>query len=217
MHSYLLLIAIAILTQDQLSHPDDLLPWSATATVTDGTSTVVRFQACIASKHLIVRAVHDKGWHTYAMDNRQRAMKALQGKQSLGIEEGLQVKITKGATLTGKWLQTPPKDLSQPEMRWYTYGFEDSTYLACPIQQEDTPETVTLEIKGQACNSSSCRQVDLTLNCQAVQLESTQQRQLNEQIAKLLKELAPVIFEDSHTPGRAPKVSSSGTDPDMPD
>ena len=77
--------------------------------VRQGVDPVVRFQARFEGDYLIVRATHTNGWHTYAMDNELRAATALKGKKSLGIEQGIDVKVESGLELDDRWLQTEPQ------------------------------------------------------------------------------------------------------------
>ncbi len=135
---------------------------SAETTVRHGREPVVRYQARVEDGYLIIKAVHAAGWHTYAMDNEQRAHEALQGKKSLGIEKGTEISVIQGVELAGNWLQTKPIDLSQPELRWFTFGFERTSFFACPVKTTST-DSATLRIRGQACNGETCCNVDVTL------------------------------------------------------
>ena len=90
----------------------DDLEWSKEAVVRQGVRPVVHFQACFDSGYLILRATHEDGWHTYAMDNAVRAAEALKGQTSLGVEQGIEVTIESGIELQEPWLQTKPSDLS---------------------------------------------------------------------------------------------------------
>ena len=73
---------------------------------------------------MVVQVKTADGWHTYAMDNKQRAKEALAGKMSLGVEENTQVTVSQGLQVTGPWYQSEPKDFSQPKLRWFTWGFD---------------------------------------------------------------------------------------------
>jgi hypothetical protein len=68
----------------------------------------------------------------------------------------------------GSWLQTKPIDLSKPELRWFTFGFERTSFFACPIKTLST-DSAELRIRGQACNGETCCNVDVTL---ALQIEA---------------------------------------------
>ena len=136
--------------------------WSEPAIVRHGVVPVVRFQARLENEYLVIRASHESGWHTYAMDNELRAAEALKGKQSLGIEQGIDIHVSEGVKLAGAWLQSKPKDLSQPEIRWFTYGFEQTVFFACRVK-EITADQAQVRIRGQACSGETCNQVDVTL------------------------------------------------------
>jgi hypothetical protein len=136
--------------------------WSKEIAAYHGREEVVRFRARIERGYIIIRATHQDGWHTYAMDNELRAAEALQGKTSLGIEQGIEIKAVSGLELEQAWLQTAPQDLSTPQLRWFTYGFDKQAYFACRIQRV-TADQATLRVTGQACNGDTCSKVDVQL------------------------------------------------------
>jgi hypothetical protein len=168
------------------------LGWSEEAFVLDGREPVVRFQARLQGGYLIVRARHESGWHTYAMDNEARAKAALKGKPSLGIEQGLAFQVEKGLELGGQWLQSKPQDLSKPELRWYTYGFERVAWFVCPVKKV-TSEQIVLRIRGQACSGETCSQIDTVVRFPSSS-EPPKQRTTSddEKIKALLSRLMPV-------------------------
>ena len=106
----LALLLVALTTHDSMQ--------SNEVVVRHGSDAVVRYRARIEEDFLIITATHEKGWHTYAMDNELRALTALQGKPSLGIEQGIDIQVGEGLELSGPWLQTKPRDLSKPELSW---------------------------------------------------------------------------------------------------
>lgn len=140
--------------------------WSKETIVRHGKAQVVSFQTRLDGDYLLVKAVHRDGWHTYAMDNALRAAKALQGKSSLGIEQGIEISVEGGLELEGTWRQTEPKDLSQPEIRWFTYGFDHTVFFARRARLI-APTPITVHIQGQACDGETCCQVDVELKLPA--------------------------------------------------
>lgn len=96
------------------------------------------------------------------MDNELRASEKLAGRASLGIEQGIRVEIESGGKLAGPWFQTPPRDLSNPEIRWFTWGFDGTATFARRLERDgDAP--VAIKVGGQACNGETCRAIDIRL------------------------------------------------------
>lgn len=119
---------------------------------------VVEYRAKIDSGHLVIEAKHGKGWHTYSMDNPQRASKKT-GKAKADTELPTRIEIEGAVEVTGAWHQTQPKDLSMTDIGWYTWGFENTSYFSAPIKKMDG-DNVTLTINAQACNENSCSMVE---------------------------------------------------------
>lgn len=118
---------------------------------------VVTYRAKVDSGYLVIEAKHGEGWHTYSMDNLDRA-RAKTGLEKPDTEQSTRFELT-GLTVTGDWYQSTPKDLSTPEIKWYTWGFEDTSYFAAPVQVDDA-SAVTVTIFAQACNANSCSMVN---------------------------------------------------------
>ncbi len=134
--------------------------WTAPVEATDRAGNIlVTCRARIAGDFLLVEVEPVDGWHVYAMDNEQRAMAALAGRTSLGVEENTEVIVRDGLELVGNWLQTEPDDFSQPELRWYSYGFEGRSLLASQVRRTGAGPA-TVELRAQACDSASCVRVD---------------------------------------------------------
>lgn len=187
-----MLIPIVLLAILPVAQIDDDPAWSKEVVVRHGVERVVRYQARIAGEYLIVKAIHRDGWHTYAMDNELRAADALQGKTSLGIEQGTEVQVERGLELDGVWLQTEPQDLSKPELRWFTYGFDQTSLFACRVKNVNSGD-VALRIRGQACSGETCCQVDVELKLLAVNPPSIAPTPSQaEQLQTLLKGLVPI-------------------------
>ncbi len=139
--------------------------WGAPAAVHHMNETCLTYHAKLAGDYLIVEANISEGWHTFAMDNELRAKEALAGKQSLGIDGPTQIELVSGLEAAGPWLQTPPKDFSRPELRWYSWGFEDHAVFAAKVKKTGGPAKIA--VKGQTCSDSTCKNVDLELNAPA--------------------------------------------------
>lgn len=142
--------------------------WAATARAEarDGTA-LVTCRSKLSGEYLLVELQAAEGWHVYAMDNERRAQEALAGKMSLGVEESTEVLVTGGLRVTGDWYQSDPQEFSQPELRWYSYGFEGRALLAVQVERTGDP-AAEVTVRAQACDSASCIRVDavmkLTLN-----------------------------------------------------
>ena len=130
--------------------------WSAPARAVarDG-MVLVTYRTRLAGDFLVIELEPADGWHVYAMDNEARAKQALAGKMSLGVEENTEVIVTGGLQLSGEWYQSQPLDFSQPELRWYSYGFEERSLLAAKVRRGEEP-WAKVTVRAQACDSSSC-------------------------------------------------------------
>lgn len=152
----LLMIAALLATDFSVAFAAD---WSEpVAVMRRRQGTVVSYRAKVESGHLVVEATHGKGWHTYSMDNLQRA-KQKTGKEKPDTEQSTRIEISGGLTVAGKWLQSTPKDLSMADIEWYTWGFENVTYFAVPVKKS-SDEATTVTFFAQACNANSCSMVD---------------------------------------------------------
>jgi hypothetical protein len=136
--------------------------WSAPAEVRHDDKLVLQYKARYTGGYLLVQADIEPGWHTFAMDNKVRQQEKLAGRQSLGIEMPTQVRAVKGLQTSGPWLQSEPKDFSNAEIQWYTWGFEKQATFAVKAEPAGSaPASVT--IRGQACAEAICKNIDVTL------------------------------------------------------
>lgn len=135
--------------------------WSAPAQIEHNDQLAMEFRARFDGSHLIVEIRPEPGWHTYAMDNKQRQDAALKGRPSLGSEKPTTVSAGAGLTITGPWRQSPPEDFSKPEIQFYSYGFAKPSLLAAPAKA--TAKSAEVTVKGQACSDSVCLPVNVTL------------------------------------------------------
>ena len=143
--------------------PAQAAEWSEPAEVLWQFQPVVTYRAKLAGRHLVVEARHQPGWHTYAMDNKLRAAEKLAGRKSLGIDGPTRITVSDGLEVSGTWRQSPPNDYSKPELRWFTWGFEESALFAAPVKTKGAgPAQIT--VRGQACDEKSCRNIELGLS-----------------------------------------------------
>ena len=140
---------------------------AVTATAVDWTDSeevrmrrdkVMSYRATLVGETLINEATHEEGWHTYAMDNLQRAREA-SGKEKPECELPTRIDITGALSAVGPWRQSPPSDLSNTSIKWYTFGFEGTTYFATKVKRHGDGDAI-VRINAQACNASKCSMVD---------------------------------------------------------
>ena len=115
------------------------------------------YRARVEGDWLVVEATHEPGWHTYAMDNVVRAREK-SGKMRPETELPTVITPLDGLTIKGDWRQNPPLDLSTPDIRWYTWGFERRSYFAVRVDKAILPSSV--QIDAQACTDALCAMVD---------------------------------------------------------
>jgi len=148
--------------------PITLLALSASAQWTDPVEVrhelapCVSYRARLAADHLIIEVKLAPTWHTFSIDNEKRALQKLAGKQSLGIDRPTEIKLSDGLEPAGPWLQSPPKDFSKPELRWFAFGFEEKALFAAKIRRT-SPGPARIAIRGQACTDTICKNIDLSI------------------------------------------------------
>jgi hypothetical protein len=137
--------------------------WSNPVEVRHDVQRCVSYRARLSGDFLVVQATHEPGWHTYAMDNKVRAQEKLAGKRSLGIDSPTEIVFTEGLDLDGPWYQSVPKDLSKPELRWYSWGFEGQALFVAKVRRVGSGPA-SLAVRGQACSDTICKNIDLTIS-----------------------------------------------------
>jgi hypothetical protein len=137
--------------------------WTPPVHVEHDNQPVISYRAQLAGDYLVVEASLADGWKTFAMDNQKRADEKLAGKKALGIDRETSITVSGGLTLTNGWLQTPPKDYSRPELRWFTWGYQGKALFAAKVARKGSG-VAALNIKGQACTESVCKNIDVDLN-----------------------------------------------------
>ena len=147
--------------------------WTEPVAVGLGGEHAVSYRAKLDGEYLVVEATQVKGWHTYAMDNEIRAKEALKGKLSLGIDAPTQIAVSGALAVDGPWKQTEPHDYSKPEMRWYTWGYDDPALFAAKVKKTGAGPG-EIAIRGQACDDKRCKNIDITLSVPAEGLGGAQ-------------------------------------------
>ena len=137
--------------------------WTSSVEVRHDVQKCVSYRARLTGDFLVIQATHEAGWHTYAMDNKLRAQEKLAGKRSLGIDGPTEIVLAQGLELAGPWHQSVPKELSKPELRWYSWGFEGQALFAAKVRRIGAgPASVA--VRGQACSDAICKNIDLTIS-----------------------------------------------------
>ena len=147
-------------------------PWSAPAHVLHELQPCVTYRARLDGEFLVIQAAIQPGWHTFAIDNERRAAEKLAGKPSLGIDQPTQIKTQNGLETTGTWYQTPPRDFSKPELRWYSWGFEQQATFVTKVRRTGSGPS-QIEIRGQACTDKTCKNIDVSLSLPISPAEAT--------------------------------------------
>ena len=141
--------------------------WGAPAVVTHDDQPCVTYRARVAGGYLAIEVKLEPGWHTFAMDNDKRATAKLAGKKALSVDKPTQLQ-PEGIEVTGAWLQTPPKDFSQPDLRIFSWGFEGEARFVAPAKVEAAGAVGRVRIRGQACTQRVCKNVDVVAEAPAV-------------------------------------------------
>src|SRR6185436_11527357 len=136
--------------------------WTDPVEVRHDDNLCLSYRARLDGAYLIVEAKLEPGWHTFAMDNRQRAEEKLAGKKALSIDHPTEIAVSGGMTAEGPWYQTPPKDFSRPELRWFSWGFERQAQFAAKIRRSG-PAATQMAVRGQACTDTICKNIDVTI------------------------------------------------------
>ena len=136
--------------------------WSSPVDVLHEMKPVVTYRAKLDGDILVVKADVQPGWHTFVMDNERRAAEKRAGKPSIGIDQPTQFKFDSGIALVGPWRQSPPKDFSKPELRWFSWGFEKEAVFAAKVRKNSNGPA-TIGIRGQACSDTTCKNIDVSV------------------------------------------------------
>lgn len=156
--STILVIIFVFSWNTALVYSQSLSKWSEVTEVDFRRKLVVTYRAKLEGNYIIIEADHEKDWHTYSMDNKKRAAKK-SGKQIPDTELQTTIELSGGLKIIGNWYQTVPEDLSQPEIRWYSWGFNGKVRFAAKVERTDG-DNVTIRINGQSCNESLCKMIE---------------------------------------------------------
>lgn len=143
--------------------------WSDSEVVRRRAEPVVTYRAKLDGYFLVVEATHSKGWHTYALDNVERARER-SGREHPETELPTRIEVAGGLRIDGNWFQTKPEDLSEEAIHWYTWGFGSRALFAVRVERVEG-EKALVTINGQACDAKACQMVSdvmLTLPLAAV-------------------------------------------------
>jgi len=132
--------------------------WTAPLEIKKGKEVPLRYRARWSGDLLWVEVTHSEGWHTYSLDNTERGKKKT-GAPVLGIEKPTVIVVEGAGGVVGKWRQSKPKDLSQPDLEWFTWGFEGRALFAVRVKTSGGT-ALKLRIDAQACKASACAMVD---------------------------------------------------------
>ncbi len=161
--------------------------WTQPVEVRSQETLCISYQARFDGPFLVVRAKIEPGWHTFAMDNKQRAEEKLAGKRALSVDRATEIDLTGSLETVAPWYQSPPKDFSRPQLRWFSWGFEREAIFVTKIRQSGTGPA-QIAIRGQACTETVCKNIDaiisLPVNKAATKTDQTEVD---------LKSLTPVI------------------------
>jgi hypothetical protein len=177
-HAWLLLAALA----GAAAQPG---PWSTPVEVRYEDEVCVSYQARVDGPFLVVRANVASGWHTFAMDNKRRADEKLDGKPALSVDKATEIEPLAGIGVSGPWYQSPPKDFSRPELRWFSWGFDRQALFAARYRRTGTGDA-RLAIRGQACTPAICKNIDVEVTIPAAASKAAAAPELD------VKRLVPV-------------------------
>lgn len=140
--------------------------WSKPVEVIAADEICATYDAHLAANVLTVRLRLAKGWHSFAMDNTIRANEKLAGKKALSFDRPTSVAASGGWEIAGPWKQSAVKDFSKPELRVFSWGFEEEALFQVPMKAS-SGGAAHLEIKAQACTETICRNIDVKLDVAA--------------------------------------------------
>ena len=137
--------------------------WTEPVEVRHELRRCIFYRARLAGEFLIVQANPEAGWHTFAMDNQQRAKEKLEGKPSLGGDLPTEIKVSHGLEAVGPWYQSPPKDFSKPELQWFSWGFDGQALFVAKVRHSGAGRA-RIAVQGQACTDTTCKQVNVAIS-----------------------------------------------------
>jgi hypothetical protein len=137
--------------------------WTEPVEVRQEENLCLTYQAKLEGSLLIVRAKIEPEWHTFAIDIKKRAEEKLAGKPSLGIERATEFVLSGGLETVGLWYQSIPKDFSKPEIRYFSWGYEQSAIFAAKVKRTGAGPA-RIAVRGQACTETTCKNIDAAIS-----------------------------------------------------
>ena len=172
--------------------------WSDPVVVRRRAEPVVTYRAMLDGDLLMVEADHAKGWHTFALDNVERARER-SGNAKPETELPTRIRVAGGLKVAGNWYQTPPDDLSQEAIRWYTWGFNGKAVFAVRVKRAEGAEAV-ITVNGQACDASACQMVrDAALKLPLPAAGAATKLTPSANLSEMIEVAAPAADEGSNT------------------
>jgi hypothetical protein len=153
----------AIVFTLSITRPAHAGSWTPPVEVRHELKRSISYRARLSGEFLVVQARLDPGWHTFAMDNKQRAKEKLAGKPSLGIDLSTEITASHGLEIAGPWFQSRPNDFSKPELRWFSWGFEQQALFVAKARRSG-PGPAQIAIRGQACSDTTCKNIDVSIS-----------------------------------------------------
>jgi hypothetical protein len=142
------------------SQPGD---WTPAVEIRHEDELCVAYQARLDGEFLVVKATLGPGWHTFAMDNKRRAEEKLAGQPPLSLDQGTEITPATGLQTVGPWYQSPPKDFSHPELRWFSWGFDGQAMFAAKFRRSGAAKG-RLALRGQACTATVCKNINVAIS-----------------------------------------------------
>lgn len=155
-------LLFAVLLAIATTIPAQAGDWSEPVQVLHEFLPCVTYQARLDGDYLVVRAKIEEGWHTFVMDNKERATEKLAGRKSLGIDAPTQITLSDGLEQVGAWYQPDPEDFSKPDLRWYSWGYENEAQFVTKVERSGAGPAKAA-IRGQACTETTCKNIDVEL------------------------------------------------------
>ena len=158
--------------------------WTTPVEVRHDETLCLSYQAKLDGEFLTIRANVQPGWHTFAMDNKQRADEKLAGKKALSNDLPTSFTLSGGLEAIAPWYQSPPKDFSKPELRWFSWGFDQPAMFVTKVRRSGAGPA-KIAVRAQACTDAICKNIDVALSVPFAKATPA--------IAVDLKNLVPVI------------------------
>jgi hypothetical protein len=152
-------LTILIIPRVNAAQPGE---WTPPVEVRHDDNVCISYQARWDGSFLVIRATLGSGWHTFAMDNKQRAEEKLAGKPPLSVDRATEFIPAAGLEVAGPWFQTPPKDFSRPELRWFSWGFEGQALFTAKARHAGAAPA-RVSVRGQACTETICKNIDVAI------------------------------------------------------